>query len=120
MQPAMHETTGIGVPEFSPAEVRSAERKTPTRTTRAPQLARASCDPQATPLAATQNQTIWMLFVTEMFNETNRLPPELRQSIANVGMSVIGEINDNLNGNLDVDFLVEINHAIIEGLATQG
>jgi hypothetical protein len=35
-------------------------------------------------------------------------------------MSVIGEINDNLNGNLDVDFLVEINHAIIEGLATQG
>ncbi len=120
MQPAMHETTGIGVPEFSPAEVRSAERETRIRITRALELARASGDPEANPRAAKQNQTNWMLFVTEMFNETNRLPPELRQSIANVGMSVIGEINDNLNGNLDVDFLVEINHAIIEGLATQG
>jgi flagellar protein FlaF len=120
MQPAMHETTGTGVPEFSPAEVRSAERETLIRITRALELARASGDPEAIRRAATQNQTIWMLFVTEMFNETNRLPPELRQSIANVGMSVIGEINDNLNGNLDVDFLVEINHAIIEGLATQG
>jgi flagellar biosynthesis regulator FlaF len=110
----------MGVPVFPPAAVRAPARETLIRITRALELARASGDPEAIRRAATQNQTIWMLFVTEMFNETNRLPPELRQSIANVGMSVIGEINDNLNGNLDVDFLVEINHAIIEGLATQG
>ncbi len=120
MQPAMHETTGTAVPDFSPAEARSAERETLIRITRALEQARDSGDAEAVRRAATQNQTIWMLFVTEMFNETNRLPPELRQSIANVGMSVIREINDNLNGKLDVDFLIEINHAIVDGLAAQG
>ena len=120
MQPATHEPTGPGMPEFTPAEARSAERETLVRITRALEAARDSGNAEAIRRAATQNQTIWMLFVTEMFNETNRLPPELRQSIANVGMSVIREINDNLNGKLDVDFLIEINHAIVDGLAAQG
>jgi flagellar biosynthesis activator protein FlaF len=119
MQPATHEMTGTGMPEISPAAMRSAEREMLVRVTRALEVARDANDQGAIRRAATQNQTLWMLFVTEMFSETNGLPADLRQRIAQVGMSVIREINDNLHGTLDVDFLVEINQAIIDGLAAK-
>ena len=96
---------------------RTVERDVLLRVTRALEVAKETGNRIELVRAATQNQTIWMIFITDVMNEANQLPKELRRQIVNVGMSVIREMTDNLNGNLDVDFLIEVNRAIIDGLS---
>ena len=96
---------------------RTVERDVLLRVTRALEVAKETGNRIELVRAATQNQTIWMIFITDVMNEANQLPKELRRQIVNVGMSVIREMTENLNGNLDVDFLIEVNRAIIDGLS---
>jgi flagellar biosynthesis activator protein FlaF len=41
----------------------------------------------------------------------------LRAQIISIGQAVIREIDQNITGKLDVDFLIDINTQMIEGLA---
>jgi flagellar protein FlaF len=66
--------------------------------------------------AASDNKLLWMTVVQLVSDETNQLPMALRQQLASIGRAVIKEIDDNITGNLDVDFLIQINTQIIEGL----
>jgi flagellar protein FlaF len=43
----------------------------------------------------------------------------LRAQIISIGQAVIREIDQNITGKLDVDFLIDINTQMIEGLAAQ-
>lgn len=70
--------------------------------------------------AATNNYLIWQTFLHDVASEDNKLPRDLRRSIAIVAKSVLREIDDNLSGTLDVGFLVNINETVIEGLASSG
>lgn len=67
--------------------------------------------------AATNNYLIWQAFLHDVISDGNKLPRDLRRSIAIVSKAIIREIDANLNGNLDVDFLVSMNENVIEGLA---
>ncbi|HZH27273.1 MAG TPA: flagellar biosynthesis regulator FlaF [Azospirillaceae bacterium] len=96
---------------------RSVERDVLLRVTRALEAAKESGNRIDLVRAATQNQTLWMVFITDVMNESNQLPKELRRQIAAVGMAAVREMTDNLNGNLDVDFLIDVNRAIIDGLS---
>jgi flagellar protein FlaF len=50
-------------------------------------------------------------------DDQNRLPAPLRAQIISIGQAVIREIDQNITGKLDVDFLIDINTQMIEGLA---
>lgn len=67
--------------------------------------------------AVTNNYLIWQTFLYDVASDDNKLPRDLRRSIAIVAKSVMKEIDDNMNGDLDVDFLLSINQTVIEGLA---
>jgi flagellar protein FlaF len=97
---------------------RAAERDALMRITSQLESARDSGDRDALSKAVTQNQTLWMLFVTDVTKDENQLPPDLKRQIASVGMSVIREMTDNRDGTPDLDFLIDINRLFIEGLAS--
>ena len=67
--------------------------------------------------AATNNYLLWQTLLNDVTSDDNRLPRDLRRSIAIVAKAVSKEIDDNINGTLDVDFLVNINNNIIDGLS---
>ncbi len=67
--------------------------------------------------AATNNYLLWQTLLNDVAGEGNGLPRDLRRSIAIVAKAVSKEIDENINGNLDVDFLVNINNNIIDGLS---
>jgi len=97
---------------------RAAERDALVRITAQLEAARDTGDRDELSRAVTQNQTLWMLFVTDVTKDENELPPDLKRQIASVGMSVIREMTDNKDGAPDLDFLIDINRLFIEGLAT--
>ena len=97
---------------------RALERDALMRITRGIQEARDSGDRMALVRAVSQNQTLWMIFITDVLNEGNRLPADLRKLIASVGMAVVQEMSENMHGDLDVDFLIDINRNFIEGLSS--
>jgi flagellar biosynthesis activator protein FlaF len=69
--------------------------------------------------AVTNNYLVWQTFLYDVASDDNKLPRELRRSIAIVAKSVLKEIDDNMNnGKLDIQFLIDINENIIEGLAS--
>ena len=78
-----------------------------------------SGDPEALKKAATDNQLLWSVFVRDLQTEQNHLPEELRQQLTEIGQTVIRETSENVNKQLDTEFLISINKAIIEGLADQ-
>ena len=69
--------------------------------------------------AATNNYLLWQTLLNDVVSDDNKLPRDLRRSIAIVAKAVSKEIDENINGNLDVDFLVNINNNIIEGLSAR-
>jgi flagellar protein FlaF len=95
---------------------RQLERDILIRITRGIEDARDRSDTQALKNAILDNQTLWITFVSEVVDERNQLPKELKRLILSVGMSVLNEINTNFNGQVDLDFLVDINRNIIAGL----
>jgi len=96
---------------------RDAELRIFRTVTYALQKAREANDPIALVRAATNNYLLWQTLLQDVASDENKLPRDLRRSIAIVAMAVSKEIDDNLNGTLDVDFLININNSMIEGLS---
>ncbi|UEM20882.1 flagellar biosynthesis regulator FlaF [Skermanella mucosa] len=67
--------------------------------------------------AASDNRLLWQTVVSLLRDDQNRLPAPLRAQIISIGQTVIREIDENATGKLDVDFLIDINTQMIEGLA---
>ena len=67
--------------------------------------------------AASDNKLLWMTVIKLLQDDQNRLPAPLRAQIISIGQTVIREIDQNITGKLDIDFLIDINTQIIEGLA---
>jgi flagellar protein FlaF len=98
---------------------RQMERDILIRINRGLEQARDSKDKQKIQRAVLDNQTIWITFVSEVVDERNQLPKELKQLILSVGMSVLNEINTNFRKEMDLDFMIDINRNIIAGLGSE-
>jgi flagellar protein FlaF len=70
--------------------------------------------------AASDNKLLWMQVISLVKDEQNQLPASLKSMLASLGEAVIREIDANITGKLDVDFLIDINTQIIEGLLGPG
>jgi flagellar protein FlaF len=98
-------------------ENRALEREILTRVTNALESAANSNNNDALAKAASDNQLLWSVFVRDLQSDQNHLPQELRKQLIEIGQTVIREISENINKSLDVEFLVSINRAIIDGLS---
>ncbi len=98
-------------------ESRALEREILTRVTNAMEAAARSHNQDALVKAASDNQLLWSVFVRDLQGDQNHLPPALRKQLTEIGNTVIRETSENIGKALDVDFLVSINRAIIEGLS---
>ncbi len=68
--------------------------------------------------AVSDNTTVWYILVSDLASDGNQLPIELRAQIVSVGLAVIRECEKLNKTEVDLDFLISINQAIIEGSAT--
>lgn len=66
--------------------------------------------------ALADNRRLWLTVSDLMNDPANRLPTELRASIASVGIAVRREME---TGNPDFDFLIAINEQFVAGLSDQ-
>jgi flagellar protein FlaF len=66
--------------------------------------------------AVSDNTTVWYILISDLASEGNQLPIELRAQIVSVGLAVIRECEKLNKSDVDLDFLISINQAIIEGL----
>jgi len=62
------------------------------------------------------NKRIWDTFISEISDEANRLPAELKSAIVRLGAWVTYETQAVMDGG-SPDMLIEVNQQIIEGLA---
>lgn len=99
------------------SDFRSQEAQLFKRVTYALQQGKANANGLDLVRAASDNKLLWMTVIQLVSDDANQLPQALRQQLASIGRAVIKEIDDNINGKLDVDFLIEINNQIIEGLS---
>jgi flagellar protein FlaF len=67
--------------------------------------------------AVSDNTTVWYILVSDLASEGNQLPVELRAQIVSVGLAVIRECEKLNKTEVDLDFLIAINQAIIDGLS---
>jgi flagellar protein FlaF len=63
------------------------------------------------------NTTVWYILVSDLSSDGNQLPLELRAQIVSVGLAVIRECEKLNKSDVDLDFLISINQAIIDGLS---
>ncbi len=97
-------------------DFRSQEAQLFKRVTYALQQAKAKASDLDLVRAASDDKLLWMTVVQIVRDDANQLPLSLRQQLATIGEAVIKEIDENITGKLDVDFLIQINTQIIEGL----
>jgi flagellar protein FlaF len=69
--------------------------------------------------AVSDNTTVWYILVSDLASDGNQLPIELRAQIVSVGLAVIRECEKLNKSEVDLDFLISINQAIIDGLSDQ-
>lgn len=69
--------------------------------------------------AVSDNTTVWYILVSDLASDGNQLPIELRAQIVSVGLAVIRECEKLNKSDVDLDFLISINQAIIDGLSDQ-
>ncbi len=112
----MSQARGYQAYRAAPQSPRQVEAAVLMRVTRAMKEARDTGDRIALIRAATDNKVLWITLITDLLSEGNQLPEGLRAELVQVGQTIIKEVSDNVKGDLDVDFLIEINTAIIEGL----
>jgi flagellar protein FlaF len=67
--------------------------------------------------AVSDNTTVWYILISDLASDGNQLPVELRAQIVSVGLAVIRECEKLNKSDIDLDFLISINQAIIEGLS---
>jgi flagellar protein FlaF len=66
--------------------------------------------------AVSDNTTVWYILVSDLSSDGNQLPLELRAQIVSVGLAVIRECEKLNKSDVDLDFLISVNQAIIDGL----
>jgi flagellar protein FlaF len=67
--------------------------------------------------AVSDNTTVWYILVSDLSSDGNQLPIELRAQIVSVGLAVIRECEKLNKAEVDLDFLISVNQAIIDGLS---
>jgi flagellar protein FlaF len=67
--------------------------------------------------AISDNTTVWYILVSDLSSDGNQLPIELRAQIVSVGLAVIRECEKLNKSDVDLDFLISVNQAIIDGLS---
>lgn len=113
-----------GVAAYAKANqtVRSAreiERDTIGLVTQRLRTAKEKDDAMARARAVSDNLTLWYVLIGDLSEDTNQLPIELRAKIISVGMAVVRECQKvGRKEAVDLDFLITINEAMIEGLAS--
>ncbi|MBL8807327.1 MAG: flagellar biosynthesis regulator FlaF [Rhodospirillales bacterium] len=65
------------------------------------------------------NKKVWDAFIIDLSSDGNQLPRELRAQIIGIGLWVGRETIQVLDGNGDIDALINVNRTIMEGLAPQ-
>ncbi|RMF11982.1 MAG: flagellar biosynthesis regulatory protein FlaF [Alphaproteobacteria bacterium] len=65
------------------------------------------------------NRRMWSTFTTDCGLEGNRLPDELRAKIISIGIWVSKYTSEVIRADGDIDALIDVNRAIMEGLATR-
>ncbi|MFM2041595.1 MAG: Flagellar protein FlaF [Pseudomonadota bacterium] len=113
--PAHHPAPGQA--PIPPASTRETEQQVLGRITSRLDDARQAGDMAALAQALGQVETLWRVFVAEATNDSNPLPKGLRDLIANVGMTVLSEINGRQTSDVDVGFVLDINNAVLDGLS---
>jgi flagellar protein FlaF len=79
--------------------------------------AAAKDDPILLARAVSDNTTVWYILVSDLSSDGNQLPVELRAQIVSVGLAVIRECEKLNKSDVDLDFLISVNQAIIDGLS---
>jgi flagellar biosynthesis activator protein FlaF len=67
--------------------------------------------------AISDNTTVWYILISDLSSDGNQLPIELRAQIVSVGLAVIRECEKLSKNDVDLDFLISVNQAIIDGLS---
>lgn len=65
------------------------------------------------------NRRMWSTFSTDCAMEGNQLPQDLRASIISIGMWVSKYTSEVIRSGADIDALIDVNRAIMEGLASR-
>jgi flagellar biosynthesis activator protein FlaF len=66
-----------------------------------------------------RNRELWLTLTSDLMEEGNMLPKQLRASLISLGLWVTNETNRAmLNNTTSLDALIEVNRSIIRGLAT--
>ncbi|WP_019959659.1 flagellar biosynthesis regulator FlaF [Woodsholea maritima] len=63
------------------------------------------------------NRRVWTALAADCSGEGNKLPQGLRASIISLAIFVSKETSLAIRGEGDIDFLIEINRTIMQGLA---
>ncbi len=66
--------------------------------------------------AALWNRNVWSAFRSDLLNEGNQLPKELKAQLISISLFIERETNEIMNGDADFEALIDINQQIIEGL----
>ena len=66
--------------------------------------------------AVSDNLSLWYVLISDLASEGNQLPLELRGKLISVGMAVVRECEQLDRTRVNVDFLINVNQSIIEGL----
>jgi len=66
--------------------------------------------------AISDNTTVWYILISDLSSDGNQLPLELRAQIVSVGLAVIRECEKLNKTDVDLDFLISVNQAMIDGL----
>lgn len=65
------------------------------------------------------NRRMWSTFSTDCAEEGNGLPRDLRARIISIAMWVSRYTSDVMRNGADIDALIDVNRAIMEGLASR-
>ncbi len=65
------------------------------------------------------NRRMWSTFTTDCAMEGNQLPKDLRARIISIGMWVNRYTSEVIRHDADIDALIDVNRAIMEGLAAR-
>lgn len=65
------------------------------------------------------NRRMWSTFTTDCGLEGNQLPGDLRAKIISIGIWVGKYTSEVIRGDGDIDALIDVNRAIMEGLAAR-
>lgn len=66
--------------------------------------------------AALWNRNVWSAFRSDLLDEGNQLPTELKAQLISISLFIERETNEVMTNEADFEALIDINQQIIEGL----